>query len=267
MLTPGEDVEAHALRKRGWSYSAIARHLGCDRRTVKAYLEGARTPGERRQSTPDPIEAYRHYLELRLSDDPHVWASTLYDEVVACGYDRSYPSFVRQLRGAKLRPHCEPCAGVSGRQTIEIPHPAGEEIQWDWFERRNAPFGGTAYVLLGTLPHSGKTRGVITTSMAQPSLIWAMDGVLRRLGGTARHWRVDRMATVIAPGSGEVQASFAPVAKYYGAIVVACPPCQRPRQNPHRRPIELPTDGQRNSPGTATGIPQERTALSAPSTT
>ena len=43
--------------------------------------------------------------------------------------------------------------------------------------------------------------------------------------------------------------------------------CQRPRQNPHRRPIELPTDGQRNSPGTATGIPQERTAMSSPSTT
>ena len=43
--------------------------------------------------------------------------------------------------------------------------------------------------------------------------------------------------------------------------------CQRPRQNPHRRPTELPTDGQRNSPGTATGIPQERTATSSPSTT
>ena len=51
-----------------------------------------------------------------------------------------------------------------------------------------------------------------------------MDAVLRRLGGTARHWRVDRMATVIVPGSGDVQASFAPVAKHYGAVVVACPP-------------------------------------------
>jgi len=28
--------------------------------------------------------------------------------------------------------------GVSGRETIEIPHPAGEEMQWDWFERRGA---------------------------------------------------------------------------------------------------------------------------------
>jgi hypothetical protein len=55
-------------------------------------------------------------------------------------------------------------------------------------------------------------------------LIEAMDGVLRRLGGTPRHWRVDRMATVIVPGTADVQASFAPVAKFYGAIVVPCPP-------------------------------------------
>ena len=46
MLTRGEDVEAHALRKRGWSISAIARHLGRDRKTVRSYLNGERVPGE-----------------------------------------------------------------------------------------------------------------------------------------------------------------------------------------------------------------------------
>jgi hypothetical protein len=51
-----------------------------------------------------------------------------------------------------------------------------------------------------------------------------MDAVMRRLGATARQWRTDRLATVIVPGSADVQASFAPVAKYYGAIVVPCPP-------------------------------------------
>ena len=35
MLTWGESVEAHALRKRGWSVSAIARHLDRDRKTVR----------------------------------------------------------------------------------------------------------------------------------------------------------------------------------------------------------------------------------------
>jgi hypothetical protein len=47
---------------------------------------------------------------------------------------------------------------------------------------------------------------------------------LRRLGGTARRWRVDRLATVIVPGRGDVQASFAPVAKHYGVGVDPCPP-------------------------------------------
>jgi hypothetical protein len=143
---------------------------------------------------------------------------------VLLGYPLSYPSFVRQIRLRGLRPHCEACSGVKGRDTIEIDHPAGEEIQWDWFERRHAPWGATAYVLLGTLPHSSRTRGVLCESMDQPHLIEAMDAVMRRLGGTARIWRTDRLATVIVPGTKEVQASFAPVAKYYGAIVEPCPP-------------------------------------------
>src|SRR5439155_276289 len=92
------------------------------------------------------------------------------------------------------------------------------------FERRQAPWGGTAYVLLGTLPHSSRIRGVIAESLDQPHLIEAIDGVLRRHGGTARAWRTDRLATVIVPGSRDVQPSFAPVAKYYGVVVEPCPP-------------------------------------------
>ncbi len=47
---------------------------------------------------------------------------------------------------------------------------------------------------------------------------------MRRLGGTPRVWRTDRLATVIMPGTRDVQASFAPVAKHYGAVVEPCPP-------------------------------------------
>jgi hypothetical protein len=32
---------------------------------------------------------------------------------------------------------------VRGRPTIQIDHPPGAELQWDWFERRRAPWGGT----------------------------------------------------------------------------------------------------------------------------
>jgi transposase len=224
MLTQGEDVEVQALRRRGWSVSAIARHLGRDRKTVRAYLRGERQPGVRASAAPDPLAAFVPYLAARFADDPHLWATALYDEVVPLGYRLSYVSFARQLRRAGLRPHCEACSGVGGRETIEIAHPPGEEIQWDWFERRDAPWGGTAYVLLGTLPHSSRVRGVIAESLNQPHLIEAIDEVLRRHGGTPRVWRTDRLATVIVPGTGDVQPSFAPVAKYYGVTVQPCPP-------------------------------------------
>jgi transposase len=224
MLTEGEDVEVHALARRGWSVSAIARHLDRDRKTVRAYLTGDRQPGRRATAKPDPIAPFAAYLTARFADDPHLWASALFDEVVPLGYGLSYVSFARQLRRAGLRPHCEACSGVSGRETIEITHPAGEEIQWDWFERRNAPWGGTAYVLLGTLPHSSRVRGVLAESLDQPHLIEAIDAVLRRHGGTPRIWRTDRLAAVIVPGSRNVQPSFAPVAKFYGTVVEPCPP-------------------------------------------
>jgi transposase len=217
-------VEANALFNRGWSISAIARHLDRDRKTIRSYLSGERSPGVRRPANPDPLDEYSAYVVARFVDDPHLWASALFDEVVALGYPSSYVSFARQVRLAGLRPHCEACSGVKGRETIEIDHPSGEEIQFDWFERRNAPWGGTAYGLLGTLSHSGRTRGVLSESMDQPHLVEALDGVMRRLGGTTRKWRTDRLATVIVPGTADVQASFAPVAKYYGAIVTPCPP-------------------------------------------
>jgi transposase len=224
MFSGSEDVEADALFKRGWSISAIARHLERDRKTVRAYVNGDRVAGVRRASAPDPLDRFANYVRARFVDDPHVWASALFDEVVALGYAQSYPSFVRQVRVAGLRPHCEACSGVKGRETVEIDHPAGEEIQWDWAERRKAPWGGTVYGLLGTLAYSGRTREVLTSSMDQAHLVEAMDGVLRRLGGTTRTWRTDRLATVIRPGTADVQASFVPVAKHYGAIVVPCPP-------------------------------------------
>lgn len=223
MISRGEDVEADALKKRGWSISAIARHQGRDRKTVRAYLNGQREPGVRKSSRPDPLEPYADYLKARFTDNCHIWATALYDEVVPLGYSESYVSFARQLRLAELRPHCEACAGVRGREYIEIDHPPGKEIQWDWFERK-APWGERAHILLGALSHSGRMRGKLASSEDQPHLVEAMDGVLRRLGGTTRIWRTDRLSTIIVPGTRDVQASFAPVAKHYGAIVEPCPP-------------------------------------------
>jgi len=117
------------LRQRGWSISAIARHLGRDRKTVRAYLSGERVPGERIPAEADPFDQFESYVRQRLSDDPHVWATVLFDEVVALGYSQSYPTLVRKIRHRRLRPSCGACAGTRGRATAIIDHPPGEECR------------------------------------------------------------------------------------------------------------------------------------------
>ncbi len=149
---------------------------------------------------------------------------SLFDEVVALGYDRAYPTFTRQLRARALRPHCEPCASSNGRAHVDIEHPPGEEMQWDWLELDDTPWGAKAYVLVGALSHSGRFRVWFSEADDQAHLVVGIDEILRRLGGTAKRWRVDRMATVISPGTSQVQRSFVPVAKHYGVGVDPCPP-------------------------------------------
>jgi transposase len=228
MLTREEDIDVHALRARGWTISAIARHLGRDRKTIRAYLSGDRQPGVRARAMPDPFEPFAAYCAARLEEDPHLWATTLYDEVLELGYGYSYPTLTRQLRARGLRPHCEPCRPAKDRPVALIEHPPGDETQWDWVDLPDPPehwgWGRCAHLLVGALSHSSRWRGVLCPSTDQPHLIDALDRITRALGGCTHAWRFDRMATVINPDTGRVQASFAAVAKHYGVQMRACPP-------------------------------------------
>jgi transposase len=107
MLTEEDDVEIHALAARGWSVSAISRHTGRDRKTVRAYL--ARPARARREPAPSCLEPFRAYIEARFEDDPHLEATVLLRELVDAGFERSYPTLVRELRRLELRPVCLVC--------------------------------------------------------------------------------------------------------------------------------------------------------------
>ena len=228
MLTREDDIDVHALRRQGWTISAIARHLGRDRKTIRAYLAGDRVAGVRARPDPDPFEVFAPFCAQRLADDPHLWASALFDEVTDLGYLGSYPTMTRQIRIRGLRPACEPCRPAKGRPIAVIDHPAGEETQWDWVELPDPPaawgWGTHAHLLVGALSHSGVWRGLLCESEDQPHLIDGLDRITRALGGVTRDWRFDRMATVISPGTGKVSASFTGVAKHYGVSVRPCPP-------------------------------------------
>jgi transposase len=227
MLTWEDDVEVHALRKRGWSISAIARHTGFDRKTVRRYLNGEQKPGVRARLDPDPFDLFVDYVTARLVEDPHLWARTLFDELENLGFALSYQSLTRNIRTRNLRPVCEACRTATDRPNAIIPHAPGDETQWDWLELPDPPEswgrGKKAHLMVGSLAHSGKWRAVLSPSTDQPHLVAAIDRIVRGLGGISRVWRFDRMATVCDPGSGRVTASFAGVAKHYGVSVAICP--------------------------------------------
>jgi transposase len=227
MLTREDDVDAHALHAKGWTISAIARHLGHDRKTIRGYLSGGRVAGERARAEGDPFDRFVDYVQERLREDPHLWATTLLDELVVLGFDHSYQTLTRQVRDRRLRPPCETCHAAMGRAVAVIEHPPGEETQWDWLELPAPPTAWgpakTAYLFVGALAHSSKWRGRLAESMDQPHVIDGLDRVSRELGGLTGVWRFDRMATVCHPATGRITASFAAVAKHYGVSVAICP--------------------------------------------
>ncbi|MCZ7590558.1 MAG: IS21 family transposase [Gaiella sp.] len=221
-------MEIVALHRRGWSISAIARHTGRDRKTIRAWLgEGER---RRRARAPSVLEPFRAFIERRLGDDPHLDATVLLRELRPLGFERSYQTLTRELRRLGLRPECPVCKRGGQRLTIELVHEPGEELQLDWLELQETPWGAPAYLLVGTLSHSGRIRAVLSDGMDFAHLACALDGVLRRLGGTTRSWRTDRMATIVEPGSDRLRPEAAELAKHYGVSVAVCPPRRAQRK-------------------------------------
>ena len=58
----------------------------------------------------------------------------------------------------------------------------------------------------------------------------AMHRVLVGLGGTARVWRTDRMATIVVPGTDRLTTDAANLAKHYGIEIAVCPPRRAQRK-------------------------------------
>jgi transposase len=139
MLTREDDVEIHALHQRGWSISAIARHTGRNRRTIRNYLTGVTSPGVRRPVGEDSFAPFVDYVSLRLGEDPHLWARTLCDELEELGFALSYPSLTRNIRVRGLRPVCAQCRSVTERPNAVIDHDPGDETQWDWLDLPDPP--------------------------------------------------------------------------------------------------------------------------------
>jgi hypothetical protein len=223
MLTKEEYLTARELHGQGCSISAIARHLGRDRKTVRSYLGGTRVAGVRSPA----LDASLHFLPYcrrRLADDPHLLATHLFAEVVELGYPGGYSTFTRALRRHQLRPSCPLCRPGARHDGTAGPQQPGREVRFRWLELPDPSVdwgcGDRVHLLTGTLTASGRWRGVLTDGNDFPHLVEAVDQVLRRLDGTPPQWRLDGMPTACAAPTGRLTTAFAQVARYYGVSVV-----------------------------------------------
>jgi hypothetical protein len=222
MLTRKEYAEARELHRAGWSISAIARHLGRDRKTLRSYLGGRRVAGVR-SPTQDVTLRFLPYCRQRLTDDPHLPATALLAEVVGLGYPGGYSTFTRAMRRHQVRPPCQWCGPGMSRAGARAPERADDEIRFAWLELADPPArwgcGSRLHLLTGSLASSGRWRAVLTESRDLPQLVEAVDQVMRRLGGTAPRWRLDHSTAACCAMNGRVTPAFAEVARYYGAAV------------------------------------------------
>jgi hypothetical protein len=139
LLTWEDDLEVHAVRKRGWSISAIARHTGNDCRTDGPHVFGRRRPkpGVRAWLSPDPFDPFVAYVTARLGEDAHLWAPGIVRRVGGSGVRPSYQSLTRNIRVRDLRPTCEACRRAHQCPNADIAHPPGDETRWDGLELPN----------------------------------------------------------------------------------------------------------------------------------
>ena len=50
---------------------------------------GGRIPGQRRPAGPDPFDGLEPDVRVRLADDPHLWATALFEEAKSLGNEQS----------------------------------------------------------------------------------------------------------------------------------------------------------------------------------
>lgn len=108
MIPQRSAEQAITLADQGWNLSAIARHLGHDRRTIRIYLNGRRKPGQPRSHT-HSFAPFASYAARRLRDDPHLRAWGLHRELTELGYRGSYSALTRELRNSGIATTCPAC--------------------------------------------------------------------------------------------------------------------------------------------------------------
>jgi transposase len=236
----GELVMILELHRQGVSVSAIARQLGIDRKTVRAYIaKGLEAPAyKKRAARPRRIDPFESYLRERLASFPALTGRRLWRELKERGYQGGYTAITDLLR--ELQP--PRTAGFE----VRFETPPGEQAQVDF-----------AQFVVEFTDEPGVRRIVWLFSMVlgYSRLIWArfvlhqdLQSVLRchiaaleSIGGVPREILYDRMKTAVTgedlDGLVVYNRALVDLARHYGFQPRACRPYRAKTKGKVERPF------------------------------
>lgn len=230
----------HDLKKQGLSLTAIARKVGCDRKTVRKYLErgleaptyGPRQPRDRL------VDPYEGYLHERIIAFPDLSGARLLREIRGMGYEGGYTAVTDFLRDVR------PPARTRFERRFETP--PGRQAQVDFAEFTvgftDEP-GVTRKVWLFSiiLGHSRWLWGRFVASQNLQSVMRCHIAAFAAMNGVPEEILYDRMKTAVIgedeAGVVTYNASLVALLNHYGAVPRACRPYRAKTKGKVERPF------------------------------
>ncbi len=235
-----EIVLIHDLKKQGLSVTAIARKVGCDRKTVRKYLErGLEAPvyGPRRPRS-RIVEPYEGYLRERVLAFPDLSGARLLREIREMGYEGGYTAVTDFLRDVR------PSREVQFERRFETP--PGKQAQAD-FAEFTVEFTDEPGVIRKVwlfsmvLGHSRWLWGRFVASQNLQSVLRCHIAAFDAMGSAPEEVLYDRMKTAVIgeDEAGVITYNPALVAllSHYGAMPRACRPYRAKTKGKIERPF------------------------------
>jgi transposase len=239
VVTLGEIVLIHDLKRQGLTVSAIARKVGLDRKTVRRHLARGMEPPVYGPRAPRPrqLAPYEAYLRERIAAWPELTGKRLLREIRGLGYQGCYSvltDFLREARPPKPRPFERRFETAPGRQG---------QVDFAQFRTEFADEPGVERVLwlfTMVLGHSRWLWGRFCATQDLQTVLRCHIDAFAAMGGAPSELLYDRMKTAVTGESAEGVVAYNPslvgLLGHYGAVPRACRPYRAQTKGKVERP-------------------------------
>lgn len=219
-------MEIRNERKKGLSYTEIARKHHIDPRTAKKYAESDRKPVYTLTAPkPSKLDPYKHLIDMWLEEAPYS-AVRIHEKLMEQGCDCKY-TIVRQYVATRK-------AALNEKATVRFETMPGLQGQVDWgfFKNYKVLENGESrklYCFLMVLGYSRMRYIEFVTDMSTTTLIKCHINAFRYFGGYPEEILYDNMKQVVVKrmlkqSESELNKQFEDFAGFYGFKPILCRP-------------------------------------------